>query len=263
MPGVSRSITAPLLLTEIESVSHFQNTLACCCRSQKPKGQGTHRAYSTFFRSGHRGSLGTSTACQDSTEYSGNSLREDMFLSGPGSNGSSVKDFSGSRKCFRMQERNYAAGSRGQDFNWVTPANDHNTHSNCRRSFPVISATHCNENGMKSVATQELNHHTTQMRQTSVLMKAPRKSNLIIKHKRKRSSWNIFRNFKSSAKFVEENKKLSVSYSLTPSSPNHHSHEHETVRMVAMRRSRSINSVSNCSLQGREDNVSATLREEC
>lgn len=187
-----------------------------------------------------------------------------MLLSGPGSNGSSVKDFSGTRKCIRMQERNYPAGSRGQDFNWVTPANDqNNTESNCRRSYSVvINSTHCNENCMKSVAAQDPNHQHTQFSQRSVLAKIPRKSNLIIKQNRKRSRWNIFRNLKSSAKFVEENKKLSVSYSLTPASPDHYSEPAEAVDMVPMRRTSSVNSVSNSSLRDAEVGLAATIRHE-
>jgi hypothetical protein len=146
----------------------------------------------------------------------------------------------------------------------MTPANDQSSTSpKCRRSCSIlISSTHCKENGTRNLRAQVSSHQTTHNSQSSVLPNVPRKSRLIIKQKRKRSSWNIFRNFKSSEKFVEENKKLSVSYSLTPTSPNDYSEPGETVHVAPLRTSSSVHTFGNNSLRDAEDGLATAVRQK-
>jgi hypothetical protein len=184
-----------------------------------------------------------------------------------------VKDFSGSRRCLRKQDSSYLAENRAQDSNWVTSPNGRSTaDANHRRSFSaVISAT---EGGQKANAT-----------------KPPEKSSLRIKRKEKRegekekkkkSTWGVLRSITSSTNVVEENKKLSASYSLRAATPTQYSVPPEVFDMLAVSGgaggsvqslASSSNNVSNSSLrdveQGAlEDELTAYMkelrrREEC
>lgn len=259
----TRLVYQERILIKIKSVFLFQDTLARCCRFRGIKGHGARRSYSVLSRSAQRGSLGASNAGQESTDYSGNSVREEVLPSGPGSGGSSVKDFSGTRRCFRKQDSSFLTDSRGQDSNWVTSPNGRiNADPNHRRSFSVVISA-------------------AQVSQKPILTKPLRKSNLKIKRKEKRdgknekkkSSWDVLRSITSSTNFVEENKKLSASYSMRSPTPTQYSVPPEMFDMLAVCASGSVqslasssNNVSNSSLRdvehgALEDELSAYMRE--
>jgi hypothetical protein len=173
-----------------------------------------------------------------------------------------VKDFSGTRRCFRKQDSSYLTESRGQDSNWISSQNgQNNADPNYRRSFSVVISA-------------------TQVSQKPIVTKPPKKSNLKIKRKEKRngenekkkSSWDVLRSITSS-NFVEENRKLSVSYSQRPTTPNQYSVPPEMFGMLAVCGSGSVhslasssNNVSNSSLRdvengALEDELTAYMRE--
>jgi len=270
-----------LILIKIKSVFLFQDTLGRCCGFRGIKGHGTFRSYSILSRSAQRGVLGTSNAGQESTDYSGYSFREEALPSGPGSSGSSVKESSGTRRSFRKHEGSYLTGSRGQESNRVTSPSDQK-----RQSLSAnISATQNSEN----VMVHQLNRQNKQVSQSPTLTKQPTDRNLKIRRKEKRNGgkgkkkkniWNVFRSITSSANFVEENKKLSVSYSPTATTPNQYSLPPEVFGMLPVCDSRSVrslssstNNVSNSSLRdvergALEDELTAYMqelrrREEC
>lgn len=244
------------ILIKIKSVFLFQDTLARCCRFRGIKGHGARRSYSVLSRSAQRGSLGASNAGQESTDYSGNSVREEVLPNGPGSGGPSVKDLSGTRRCFRKQDSSYLTESRGQDSSWVTSPNGRiNANPSHRRSFSVvISAT-----------------------QKPILTKPLRKGNLRIKRSgerdKKKRSWDVLRSITSSTNFVEGSKKLSASYSMRAPTPSKYSVPPEVFDMLAVCGSGSVhslasssNNVSNSSLRdvehgALEDELTAYMRE--
>jgi len=237
-------------LIEIQSVFLFQDTISRCCRFRGIKGHGPLRSYSIISRSAQRGSLGASNAGQESTDYSGNSVREEVLPSG----GGSVKESSGSRRSHRKQD-----GGQAQGLNCVTSPNEHrNSDSDCRRYCSVVIST-------------------AQVSQKPMLMKPSTTINLTIKRKekkngekvKKKGSWNVFRSTLKSSSIVEENKKLSVSYSMRPTATKQRGVTLETfgsgsgsVQSLAS----SSNTVSNSSLRdvergALEDELTAYMRE--
>ena len=236
-------------LTKMQSVSPFQDTISRCCRFQGIKGHGPLRSYSIISRSAQRGSLGASNAGQESTDYSGNSVREEVLPS----RGGSVKESSGSRRSHRKQD-----GGQAQGLNCVTsPSEQRSSDADCSRYCSVVIST-------------------PQVSQKPMLMKPSTTINLTIKRKEKRNSekvkkggWNVFRSTLKSASIVEETKKLSVSYSMRPTATIQHGVTLETfgsgsgsVQSLAS----SSNTVSNSSLRdvergALEDELTAYMRE--
>lgn len=233
----------------MQSVSPFQDTISRCCWFRGIKGHGPLRSYSIISRSAQRGSLGASNAGQESTDYSGNSVREEVLPS----RGGSVKESSGSRRSHRKQD-----GGQAQGLNCVTsPSEQRSSDADCRRYCSVVIGT-------------------AQVSQKPMLMKPSTTINLTVKGKEKRKSekvkkgsWNVFRSTLKSASIVEETKKLSVSYSMRPTATIQHGVTLETlgsgsgsVQSLAS----SSNTVSNSSLRdvergALEDELTAYMRE--
>jgi hypothetical protein len=110
-----------------------------------------------------------------------------------------------------------------------------------------------------------------------MLMKPSTTINVTIKRKEKRNSekvkkkgsWNIFRSTLKSASIVEENKKLSVSYSMRPTATDQHGVTLETFGSGSgsvQSLESSSNTVSNSSLRdvergALEDELTAYMRE--
>ena len=245
---------------KIQSVFLFQDTIARCCRYQGIKAHGTRRSYSIISRSAQRGSLGASNAGQESTDYSGNSVREEVLPNG----GGSVKESSGSRRSHRKHDRGQQTDSRCQGMNRITSPNDQrNADSDCRRYCSVVIST--------AQVSQQPTVMTTSTR-LNTKTKLKEKGNDEKGKKKKKNSWNVFRSTLSSASIVEETKKLSVSYSMRPGAASQHGVTLETLEMLegtsdsVQSLASSSNTVSNSSLRdvergALEDELTAYMRE--
>ncbi|KAJ4438280.1 hypothetical protein ANN_14219 [Periplaneta americana] len=296
-----RRVYAERIVIKIKSVFLFQDTLTRCCGFRGIKGHRARRSYSILSRSAQRGTMGASNAGQESTDYSGNSVREEVLPGGQGSGGScgsSVKEASGTSRSFRRQESGYVSGGRNHDpksptINWVTSPSNGINHNNIdgqnyKRSFSVIiSASQCNESDLKTTMVHSLNGQNKQVSQNPItsesISDSKRKEKRNAERTKKNAFWSIFKNITGPANTVEESRKLSVSYSPTPATPNQSSQftmSSEVFDMIPVCRSNSIrslasssNNVSNSSLRdvergALEDELTAYMqelrrREEC
>ncbi|KAJ9592154.1 hypothetical protein L9F63_001270, partial [Diploptera punctata] len=67
----------------------FKDTIARCCGFRGIKAHRAGRSYSILSRSAQRGAVGSGNAGQESTDYSGNSVREEVIPGGSSNGGSS------------------------------------------------------------------------------------------------------------------------------------------------------------------------------
>ena len=207
--------------------------------------------------------MGSGNAGQESTDYSGNSVREEVFPGGPASSGSSVKEGPPPSGTATKRTRSTSTSSKSTD-----QTLDQNQQSNeyGRTCVAVVKPTQVDA---KASMVHHINIENKQNTQGKVFTKLAGNARA-----KKNGMWRVLHCVKGSPDLVDDNKVLSVSYSPTiQTQQDNFKMSQEMFGMMPVCRANSIrslasssNDVSNSSLRdvergALEDELTAYMEE--